>query len=263
MKKLFKIVFIAAIASAIGYSIYYGGKKGIAMFRAAREAEKQAELAKKKSSAKLEQSKSAAEKEAAVAEKEAYTFFETLGDPEMNKIVGLNNNIQSQPVVPPRPMENKAGKKATATPETKEKANASPDMVQHASLLTPPETHEFKSKPEYSKSNEPPVKVGKVGDKKVPVRTEPSAKSDSRAEDDKTYTVQISSFKELAPAQSLQTRLQKKGYPAYLLLVDTPGKGAIYRVFLGKYIGADKAKAAANKARQEENVNGVVVLLQE
>ncbi len=178
----------------------------------------------------------------------------------MNKIVGLNNTIQSQPVIPPRPMENKTGKKALAAQEAKEKVSPSPDMVQHASLLTSPETHESKSKPEDSKPREPSVGSGKDGDKKALVRTEPS-KSDSRAGDDKTYTVQVSSFKELAPAQSLQARLQKKGYPAYLLLVDTTGKGAIYRVFLGKYIGSDKAKTAASKVRQEENANGAVVLL--
>jgi cell division septation protein DedD len=257
VKKLFKFVFIVAIASAVGYSIYYGGKKGVAMYRVAKEAEK-AEIARKKSSAKMEQDKLTAEKDAlAASEKEAFTFFETLGDPEMNKIVGLNNNIQSQPVVPPRPLENKPVKKTVAPQEAKEKADVPSDGVKHVSFLSPLDNQESKPAP----SGETAGEKNKKAHPEQSAPKKPALKGDK--DDDKTYTVQISSFKELAPAQSMQAKLQKKGYPAYLLSVDTPGKGVIYRVFLGKYIGQDKAKTAANKVRQEDNINGVVVLLQD
>lgn len=255
MKKLFKFVFIMAIASAVGYSIYYGGKKGVAMYRTAKEAEK-AELARKRSSSRIEQNKLMAEKDAlAASEKEAFTFFETLSDPEMNKIVGLNNNIQSQPVVPPRPLENRPVKKSVVSQEAK--ADVVSDGVKHVSFLSQPDNHASKPAP----SGETAREKDKKGHPEQSIPKKPALKGDK--DDDKTYTVQISSFKELAPAQSLQAKLQKKGYPAYLLSVDTPGKGVVYRVFLGKYIGQDKAKTAASKIRQEDNINGVVVLLQD
>lgn len=243
------------------------------MFRAAKVAEK-AELAKKKSISRLEQNKSLAEKEALVAEKEAFTFFETLSDPEMDKIVGLNNNIQSQPVVPPRPLDNKSVKKPAIHPsEAKEKTDSSEDNVHHTSFLSSPDNHESKSaalaklsEEIKASAKEPEGGTGKEKNKKSPVSAESSAHKKPEPndiDDDKTYTVQISSFKELAPAQSLQAKLQKKGYSAYLLSIDSPGKGVIYRVFLGKYVGQGKAIAAANKVRQEDKLNGVVVLLRE
>lgn len=271
MKKLLTFVLMVAIIGSVGFMIYYGGKKGVALFRLAKETEK-AELAKRKSGLKLEQNRPAPDKEAlAASEKETLTFFETLSDPEMNKIVGLNNNIQNQPVVPPGPSDYKP-KKAVASPESKEKTNPSPDMASHASLLAPLGNRDS-AYAALAKLSEEGKTAGKESSgeaaqdrgKKPPAVPEQADRPvlKSGKDDDKTYAVQISSFKELAPAQSLQAKLRGKGHSAYLLSVDVAGKGVLYRVYLGKYVGLDKAKAAVNQVKKEDDINGVVVLLQD
>ncbi|OGW15285.1 MAG: hypothetical protein A3K09_00050, partial [Nitrospinae bacterium RIFCSPLOWO2_12_FULL_47_7] len=194
-----------------------------------------------------------------------YTFFETLNDSEMKKIVGLNNKVQDEPRIPPPHLENKEIKK-----------EVKPESAQAA---TPPQHSDPRSaspapvRSEENKTQKQPALTGALNENTKKQGAEMKAQSlikphvsevVAEKDDDKTYTVQISSFKELARAQGLQSQLQKKGYPAYLLTVDSSGQGGlVYRVFLGKYIGQNKAKEAANKVKREDKVNAVVVLLTE
>lgn len=260
MKKLLKLLLILLISGAVGTFVYWGGKKGVALFRAAKESRK-AVIAKKTGpvARKTDTEKSLpGQEKPAVEEKNDYTFFETLNDPEMKKIVGLNNQIQDEPIIPPQSSrsDNKAVKKAT--PAIHEKQDAPPTETKSVVSQVVQEGRPAETPSDATKENVKKDSAGPRGVTQIPRVSEAAEGKD----DDKTYTVQISSFKELSRAQALQTQLQKKGYPAYLLTVDTQS-GVVYRVFLGKYIGQGKAKAAANKVKREDKIDAVVVLLSE
>jgi len=74
----------------------------------------------------------------------------------------------------------------------------------------------------------------------------------------KEFTVQVSSFQDLDRARAMRVRLSKKGYSAFFLKVDIPGKGVWYRVYLGAYSTRDEAKMAAGMANIKENLPAVV-----
>ena len=72
--------------------------------------------------------------------------------------------------------------------------------------------------------------------------------------------VQVSSFKKLSHARSLESKLQGKGYSAFVKSVEvSKTKGIWYRVFLGKYQTEANARAAAKKAQRLHNLKTLVL----
>ncbi|MEE9258200.1 MAG: SPOR domain-containing protein [Nitrospinaceae bacterium] len=168
-----------------------------------------------------------------VPEKETFTFFETLSDASMEKFVGLDGEIHSPPtrVSAPHPPEPKdlSDEKTMSRPP----APASEDLkTQTASVeaAPPPSISIVRQLEELSS--------GKV----------------------LRFAVQVSSFRDLARAEALKVRLEKKGYPVFLTTADLPGRGGEWhRVLLGRYGDWETANRAAQKARDEEKLNAVVI----
>jgi cell division protein FtsN len=76
----------------------------------------------------------------------------------------------------------------------------------------------------------------------------------------KPFMVQVSSFKKLSHARSMESKLQQKGYPAFVMSVEvSKTKGIWYRVFLGKYQTEANARAAAQKAQRLHKLKTLVL----
>lgn len=263
MNKALKLLFVIFISCAIGVFIYWGGKRGVVLFNEAKEYGKSV-LAKKANTAnsKAEKKSQKNDEDPETPESKEYTFFETLSDPEMKKIVGLNHEIQEQPVTQPsHDVEKPAPSSQHPTPR---KANTPPldTHVEESTAVLVPDESKTPKKVEVARESEKkmPVATTSTGTPVKAGKTPVSAKKN--ADDDKTYTVQVNSFRDLSRAQRLQNQLQKKGYPAYLLSVETSKKGEVlYRVFLGKYIGQNNAIAAANKIKKDDKIDATVVQL--
>jgi len=74
------------------------------------------------------------------------------------------------------------------------------------------------------------------------------------------FAVQVSSFRDEERAGALKIKLQKKGFDAFIMETELPNHGGKwYRVFLGKYSDEKLARKDAERARQEYNLNAVVV----
>ena len=65
-------------------------------------------------------------------------------------------------------------------------------------------------------------------------------------------TVQVASFKSAKKARQVMTRLKRKGYEAYEVRVNVPGKGTYYRVRVGHFAGSSEAGLIAAKLKQEK-----------
>ena len=76
----------------------------------------------------------------------------------------------------------------------------------------------------------------------------------------KPYMIQVSSFRKLSHARALESKLQQKGYPAFVMSVEvSKAKGVWYRVFLGKYQTEANARAVAQKAQRRHNLKTIVL----
>jgi cell division protein FtsN len=104
----------------------------------------------------------------------------------------------------------------------------------------------------------PPSSVKRSSPPAVPSgsakRTAPSAPSL------KPYMVQVSSFKKMSHARAMESKLQRKGYSAFVMSVEvSKAKGVWYRVFLGKYQTEANARAVAQKAQRLHNLKTIVL----
>ena len=65
------------------------------------------------------------------------------------------------------------------------------------------------------------------------------------------YAIQVSAVKDVNSAAKLVDRLRKKGYRAYQIRSEVPGKGVWYRVRVGAYESRDAAGATLKKLRAD------------
>jgi cell division septation protein DedD len=73
------------------------------------------------------------------------------------------------------------------------------------------------------------------------------------------YSVQVGSFRLAEQAQRLQQQLVEKGYAARMLLTLVPGKGAWYRVRVGKFGVREEADQTAQHLRSRESMDVLVM----
>lgn len=79
--------------------------------------------------------------------------------------------------------------------------------------------------------------------------------------EEKTYTIQVSSFKDKAQAQNLEARLRKKGFPVKLVSVEMKDSGLWHRVRVGSYKERKEAERVAEQLRAQENVPTFIAFL--
>lgn len=77
--------------------------------------------------------------------------------------------------------------------------------------------------------------------------------------EEKFYSVQVGSFRKVEQAYRLQSELMKKGYEARIGFSIVAGKGAWYRVRVGRFADRGSANETAQRLQQNEKV-GVLVM---
>lgn len=91
-------------------------------------------------------------------------------------------------------------------------------------------------------------------------KSEASAKTTSAASktEQGRFSVQVSAFRDMGGADQLVATLRNKGYKAYHIRVDVPGKGRWFRVRVGAFEDRDAAEKMLDRLRND-NFKGIVV----
>jgi cell division septation protein DedD len=70
--------------------------------------------------------------------------------------------------------------------------------------------------------------------------------------DQGALTVQVAAFRKSEKAEELIAALRRKGYDAYQVSAELPGRGMYHRVRVGHYTDAQEARLAASRLKQEK-----------
>ena len=162
-------------------------------------------------------------------EKDEFTFFDTLNDPAMEKMVGL----KGKPLYPASSRsEIRPIKSAMQAPvKLKQHSEMQPRIVQVARPRT----------------NLPPS---------LPVNQVKSVAAGGGR-----FTVQVSSFRDMNYAETLASKLEQKGYPAFVKPIQLPNGQIWYRVNIGRYPDRDSAQSFANRVQMKEAFKTMVIPL--
>ena len=151
-----------------------------------------------------------------------FTFFDTLNDPNMKKMVGLKGKpLLLESVKPVTGREKTINIKPQIKPKVRQVASQQP---KHPASL--------------------PVN-------KLPSQTMKSG----------GFTVQVSSFRDIKYADALAGKLRGKGYPAFVKPAQLPNGKTWYRVYIGKYPDRDSAQLYALDVQMKEAINTMVIQL--
>jgi len=161
------------------------------------------------------------EKQAApVSREEGLTFFDTLGDPALSKLVDLDGNIVELRTASGD--RSKALPLASVTKEELETSVQEPFVEKKTTTISP------------VVPREKPIDAG--------------------------FRVQVGSFHQLKRAKVLEEKLKGRGYPVYVAEAKNPVAEEIwYRVFVGLYKDKQLALGMAFQIKEQENLSGVVV----
>jgi cell division septation protein DedD len=171
---------------------------------------------------------------------EEFTFFKTLTEKE-NKTVSIDLKAK------PAQEENKAEKKQTVAEGSKDSSgqtivkNKTPDVPvekKSAGADTPPQTA-LKRQPSQEKKETAPKK-------QAPAKLR--------------YTVQVASYPERQLADDEARRMKGRGYAAFVVTSDVPGKGTWYRVRLGSFTNKASAEKLAKEIRTKAGVSSIITL---
>lgn len=77
------------------------------------------------------------------------------------------------------------------------------------------------------------------------------------------YSLQVGAYSSLAEASAKVDFWKSRGYPAYMMIADLPGKGRWYRVRIGAFPTKDEANKYLADFSSRENVQAIVVLNEE
>jgi cell division protein FtsN len=90
----------------------------------------------------------------------------------------------------------------------------------------------------------------------LPSKREPAASSFGKLR----YTVQTASYQERAIAEDEMQRLKKRGFAAFILSSEMPGKGMWHRVRIGSFSTKAAAEKLQRMVHEKERLLGIVVL---
>ncbi|MFQ5482982.1 MAG: SPOR domain-containing protein [Nitrospinaceae bacterium] len=190
-----------------------------------------------------------------------FTFFETLRDTQLTSYVDLNGKVvrDAAPALSRRPAPPLVKKSTTARanpqPALPVEPHKSAAKTESAAIANPKPTVPAASRQAAATSKPPPSPVTPI-----PVTPVAGNKGDTeKAAPGFEYWVQVSSFRQARRAEALELKLKSKGYPAFVVPREVPGKGLWHRVYLGRFGGRELAEKAAGQARRQERLNPVIV----
>lgn len=261
--RFLKKVFLLSLLGLAGWGIYSAGQNNLFSFLDGGLG-KQVQIAKKDRAVKPKSFfRKVKDVMPAPVKQYDYTFFETLEDVDLERYVDLNGKVKvmkktvhswvdevGKVIHEPRVLLTSykdPGEGAVKSPSSYE------DIINELDDLM-----KEKPKKEAASTAAPPNSVKRGS---PPRGFSGSAKrADPPALSFKPYMVQVSSFKKLNHARSMESQLQRKGYSAFVMRVEvSKTKGHWYRVFLGKYQTEANARAAAKKAQHLHNLKAIIL----
>jgi len=90
------------------------------------------------------------------------------------------------------------------------------------------------------------------------VSAQPVAVATAAPAQKERFTIQVGAFKDAGSADGMVNRLRGKGYPAYHLRTELPGKGVWYRVRVGAFAARQGAETMLARLKGDQ-VQGMVV----
>ena len=269
-----KKVFFLGLVIAVGWVMYYAGENKLFTFLSS-EPEKQVQVVKKDRAVKPKSFFGRVKEVVPAPVKNYdYTFFETLGDVDLERYVDLDGKVKvmkktvhswvdgvEKVIHEPRIIL--ASYKEPDGGTGKPPSSSYQDIINRLDELM-----EEKPKKKVAPPTAPPGSAKRATPSTIPRKkvAPPIAPSSSAkravpsAVSLKPYMVQVSSFKKLSHARALESKLKRKGYPAFVMSVQvSPTKGRWYRVFLGKYQTEANARAVARKAQRLHKLKTIVL----
>jgi hypothetical protein len=260
--RFLKKVFLLSLVGLAGWGIYSAGQSNLISFLDS-ESEEQTQLAKKDRAVKPKSFfRKVKDVMPAPVKQYDYTFFETLDDVNLDRYVDLDGKVKvmkktvhswvdevGKVIHQPRILlaSYKDPEEQAESPSSYEDIiNKLDDLMKEKpkKKVTPRTT------PSRSPKRSTPPRVSSDSIK----RTAPSTPMF------KPYMVQVSSFKKMSHARALESKLQRKGYSAFVMSVEvSKAKGVWYRVFLGKYQTEASARAVAKKAESLHKLKTIVL----
>ncbi len=239
MRFLIKSFFWAFLLAGFGWGMYFVGQEDLlSLTKIKNEGMK---VAKKIHAVKPPFLKEALKAvEPGPSGKYDFTFFDTLDDVDLNEYVDLNGKVMKRVV------------------------SSWVDKVEGV-IADPPSIPKFSigkkgSSSGVSKSEESKWEERAFYEPSGELSPEPSETklADSRPEPGK-YRVQVSSFRDLKYARSLETRVLAQGYPAFVAPAEVAGKGSWFRVYLGEYASYKQAQVVAHRAQSRGHLKPIIL----
>lgn len=246
-----KKIFVLGLFVLAGWAMYSAGQNDLFSFLSD-ESEGQVQVVKKDRAVKSKSLfKQVKDVMPAPVKNYDYTFFETLEDVDVERYVDLDGKVKIMKT------------KVHSWVGEVEKVIHEP----HILLASYKDPDEESDKPSSSYQEiidklddlmkEEPKK--KVTPSVAPAGSAKRAVAPSTVSS-KLYAVQVSSFRKLSHARSLESKLQKQGYSAFVKSVEvSKTKGIWYRVFIGKYQTEATARAAAQEAKRRHNLKTIIL----
>ncbi len=258
-----KKIFLLGLLGLAGWGIYSAGQNNLFSFLTSKSGE-QVQVVKKDRAVKPKSFfENVKDVMPAPVKKYDYTFFETLEDVDLERYVDLDGKVK----VMKKTVHSWVDEVGKVIHEPRillasykepddgaEKPSSSyEDIINKLDDL-------MKEKPE--KKAAPPTASPSSVKRKSPAATSSGSTRPTAPPTPALtpYMVQVSSFKKLSHARSLESKLKQKGYSAFVKSVEvSKTKGIWYRVFLGKYQTEANARAAAQKAQRLHKLKTIVL----
>ncbi len=239
MRFLIKSFFWAFLLAGFGWGMYFVGQEDLLSL--AKIKDEGMKVAKKIHAVKPPFLKEALKAvEPGPGGKYKFTFFDTLDDVDLNEYVDLNGKVMK------RAVNSFVDKVGNVIPDPPSIPKFPKDKKNTSSSISKSEESKWEERAFYEPSGEP-----------SPEPSEPKLAA-SRPEPGK-YRVQVSSFRDLKYARSMESRVRARGYAAFVAPAEIAGKGSWYRVYLGEYASYKQAHAAARLAHSRDNLKPIIL----
>jgi DedD protein len=172
---------------------------------------------------------------------EDFTFFKSLTE-KGNKTVSIDLKPKSAP-------DEAKGEKKEASAETQKKESS-------AQTASKSKTLEIKIE---KNSPEAPA-LQQKSDKRQLTHVKKDTAPRKSAPSKLHYTVQVASYPERGPADDEAKRMKSRGYAAFVVPSDVPGKGRWYRVRLGSFTNKASAERLAKEIRVKAGVSSIITV---
>lgn len=172
-------------------------------------------------------------------DKEEFTFYKTLTDKDKTVSIDLKPHSGSE-----------AGKpeKKPIIPETPKPAVVKPAPKEKKLEITIEKDTSVPTQPKQTAS-----KQTQTQQKKEPAVTASSTTA-------VRYTLQLASYQDKETADSDVKKMKKRGYAAFIVSAELPGKGMWHRVRLGSFSNKASAEKLQKEIRTKEGLSPIVVM---